>query len=383
MAIPTIDQLETAFAYDADVGTIVTVPQINPDPMGDPNQASFEKGFPAITMQQIDDEGLPPKGPDFNGVLNSVSQLGVWQSVGGGFNYNAALYNNSNPYITGYPVGARVKRSDNLGYWVSTVDNNQTDPDSPTSIGWVEDVSTSPVFITITVSGQSVLTVTKKQAASLYILVDQSAIGANIVELILPYEILKNYTIVNDTTSTLRVKTNAPGGSNSIDIQPASNHITGLIKKEIITVVATSPTTSLIQKQSTRYWTQFIGAGSVPINPSAIIPFVFGSGTYNPIVANNRIQPNFPCRIQVNATFSMNNIFGEEQVRVDALFNGGISIAGANGYTAFPAATSPYFINLSFAISLSPGEYVDFVGLAESTSNATANVNFGSIDFIG
>jgi len=383
MAIPTIEQLESAFAYDAEAGTIDAIPQINTDPLK-PNKATYTKGFPKITMEDIAVSGLPPLGPDFNGLLNNIGQLGVWQSVGGGFSYNGALYNNSNPYITGYPAGARVKRSDNKGYWISTIDNNQTDPDSPASVGWREDVSTSPAVLTITVAGQSVLAVTQKQAASLFLWINESAPPAPIVELILPFQISKNYTILNDTTSTLRVFTNAPGGSSSVDIPPASNKVPGLVKSDIISVLETSPTTSLVLSVNRRFWAQFGGVGEVPIaSPGTIVPFGFQEGTYNPIVANNRIQPSFPCRIQVNASFLMSNIFAEEQVRITALFNGSITIAGANGYTAFPGKTSAYLINLSFAISLVPGQYVEFQGLGEPGSGAKAQAQFGSIDFIG
>jgi hypothetical protein len=55
----------------------------------------------------------------------------VWMCAGGGFPYNSAFQT----AIGGYPKGARVLMASGNGYWVSTTDNNVTDPDTG-GAGW-------------------------------------------------------------------------------------------------------------------------------------------------------------------------------------------------------------------------------------------------------
>jgi hypothetical protein len=66
-----------------------------------------------------------------NGILYQMSAVDVWMCAGGGFPYNSAFQT----AIGGYPKGARVLMASGNGYWVSTVDNNVTDPDTG-GAGW-------------------------------------------------------------------------------------------------------------------------------------------------------------------------------------------------------------------------------------------------------
>jgi hypothetical protein len=66
-----------------------------------------------------------------NGILYQMSAVDVWMCAGGGFTYNYAF----SASIGGYPKGGRVLMASGGGYWVSTVDNNVTDPDTG-GAGW-------------------------------------------------------------------------------------------------------------------------------------------------------------------------------------------------------------------------------------------------------
>jgi hypothetical protein len=60
-----------------------------------------------------------------------MSAVDVWMCAGGGFPYNATF----SAAIGGYPQGGRVLMASGAGYWVSTVDDNVTDPDTG-GAGW-------------------------------------------------------------------------------------------------------------------------------------------------------------------------------------------------------------------------------------------------------
>jgi len=110
-----------------------------------PGAASYTDGFPPLNfLDPILAGGKPPDGKDMNGILNAATALGVWFSFGAGFAYDQAQA--SNALIPGYPAGARVMRTDKTGYWINTIDNNLTDPESITpgaaaAAGWVPDTT--------------------------------------------------------------------------------------------------------------------------------------------------------------------------------------------------------------------------------------------------
>lgn len=113
----------------ANAGAKNTIPVT---PSGTPGAASYTDGFPAETMEPVTSGGVPPSGQDFNGVLFEMSAVDVWNSAGAGFIWDSAF----STAIGGYPAGARVFMASGTGYWLNTVDNNTTDPDTG-GAGWV------------------------------------------------------------------------------------------------------------------------------------------------------------------------------------------------------------------------------------------------------
>ncbi len=96
-----------------------------------PGAASWTDGFPPLCAEPLISGGVPPSKADMNGALYQMSAVDVWICAGGGFPYNATF----SSAIGGYPKGARVLMASGNGYWVSTVDNNISDPDTG-GAGW-------------------------------------------------------------------------------------------------------------------------------------------------------------------------------------------------------------------------------------------------------
>jgi len=91
-----------------------------------PAQASFDVGFPAITMQPAASGGISPYGQDFNGLGNVLTAVQQWQSAGGLFTFDATFSST----VGGYPKGALLLKSGGNGFWQSTADNNTNNPDT-------------------------------------------------------------------------------------------------------------------------------------------------------------------------------------------------------------------------------------------------------------
>ncbi|XKM12646.1 hypothetical protein RCS94_06365 [Orbaceae bacterium ac157xtp] len=89
----------------------------------EPNKASYEVGFPAITMTDIAAGGIPFFGQDVNGVLNDITTAIRYMQAGNFSKYDTAFAN----AIGGYSVGAVILGSDNKLYR-SKVDNNKQNP---------------------------------------------------------------------------------------------------------------------------------------------------------------------------------------------------------------------------------------------------------------
>lgn len=106
-----------------------------------PGAASWTDGYPPLTSIDPASGGVPPARADLNGGLFSMSAVDVWMSAGAGFPYSSAF----STAVGGYPQGSRVLRATGYGYWLSTVDNNVTDPDTG-GAGWIPDRAVSGVY---------------------------------------------------------------------------------------------------------------------------------------------------------------------------------------------------------------------------------------------
>ncbi|MEK7888210.1 hypothetical protein AAB992_13915 [Burkholderia contaminans] len=99
--------------------------------------ASFNDGFPPLTMTDPLQGGIPPFGKDMNGILYALSLFARWAQAGGGYPYDPLFA--SSQAVGGYPKGALLMRADLSGFWFNTVDDNTTNPDATdgSAQGWI------------------------------------------------------------------------------------------------------------------------------------------------------------------------------------------------------------------------------------------------------
>lgn len=119
--------LKTPFAVDAAEGFRTDIQESTG---AAPNSATYQVGFPPVTMQSIASNGMPPKGSDLNGVLYDITDNLVFLTQGGGYGFDAAYATS----IGGYPLNARLRLT-NGDIVKSTIDGNTNDPNSDMT-GW-------------------------------------------------------------------------------------------------------------------------------------------------------------------------------------------------------------------------------------------------------
>lgn len=118
-------RFQLAFAADATGSYKRTIPLTTSDPAA----ASLTLGFPPGTSGA---GGTPPDIRDFNGALNQTSAWNLWQAAGGPIGYDATY----SAAVGGYPAGSTIAAASAVGnYWLCTVDDNTSDPDTGGS-GW-------------------------------------------------------------------------------------------------------------------------------------------------------------------------------------------------------------------------------------------------------
>ena len=117
------------FASQGDKNTIPVTPSTE---TGQSNYASYQKGFPPVTMTALVAGGLPPQGMDMNGILFALSSSVGFMQSGGLPTFDADFAST----IGGYPLGAVLQSNDGASAYVSTIANNTTDfNESTESIG--------------------------------------------------------------------------------------------------------------------------------------------------------------------------------------------------------------------------------------------------------
>lgn len=166
--------------------------------------ASYPDGFPQLTRTPLVAGGVPPSGLDMNGVLFEMTAIARWLASGAGFTYDGAWASDSN--VGGYPKGARVMRSDGVGYWLNTTDNNTTDPEAG-GAGWVPDYTHGTTAVTMTSSN---VTLTALQYGK-PIIVITGTLTANL-NLIFP-NIAGRWAVVNNTTGAFTITAKTVAGS--------------------------------------------------------------------------------------------------------------------------------------------------------------------------
>ena len=97
-----------------------------------PGAASLTDGFPPLTFIPEGSGGIPPFGQDMNGILNEITAWIQWGNAGAPVIYDATF----SAAIGGYPKGTILTSAAGGSWWLSTAENNATDPDTG-GAGWL------------------------------------------------------------------------------------------------------------------------------------------------------------------------------------------------------------------------------------------------------
>ena len=193
-------KLVLPFAASGGKNTIPTASQVSITP----GAASLTDGFPPLTRTPLASGGVPPSGLDMNGILYELSAVIRWANAGGGYPYDGTFAADSN--VGGYPKGARVMRSDGVGYWFNTAENNTTDPETG-GAGWLPDFTTGVTAVTMTNAN---VTLTPLQYGKPVVVIT-GALTTNL-NLIFP-TIVDAWTVVNSTSGPYTVTCKTASGT--------------------------------------------------------------------------------------------------------------------------------------------------------------------------
>lgn len=125
------DLIVIPFGENATPGTIEPIPDVL-TPSDPAQRASWNSGFPQITMVPLGAGGKPPRGQDFNGVLNAITRHSVFLGGGGQYKWSQDFVDSNG----GYPLGSVVQSDDGMTSYVSTIEDNTINFNlNPSSIG--------------------------------------------------------------------------------------------------------------------------------------------------------------------------------------------------------------------------------------------------------
>lgn len=203
------------------------------------NQASYDQGFPPITMTLKSAGGLPPKGQDMNQILFEQSSFNRYFAAGGGYVYDSTF----STAVGGYPLSARIPNSTGTGFWFNTVEDNQTNPENSTSAltGWIPMGSYGVTALTGLTSAS--VTLTTLQASKERITL-AGTLTANI-NIVVPAWI-KRWEVVNNCVGAFSVTIKTPSGT-GVAVASGSNAI---VYGDGVNVTSAFPPGSLVNVQT-------------------------------------------------------------------------------------------------------------------------------------
>lgn len=202
--------LKWTLPFAANDGAKVEIPATT----ADPTRFSLSLGSPPLTGQPPETGGVPPQLEDFNGAMNQLSRITWWAMGGGPFPFDATWANDSN--VNGYPKGGKIRTADYQGDWISTVDNNTTNPDT-VGTGWVPGYNYGTTALTGQTGGTTTLTPAQAVKRTLSV---AGALTSNLT-IVLPTW-LQEWTVTNTTTGAFTVTVKTAAGSGVVIPQNSS-----------------------------------------------------------------------------------------------------------------------------------------------------------------
>ncbi len=351
--------------------------------------ASLTDGFPPLTRTPLAAGGVPPSGLDMNGILYELSAILRWANAGGGYVYDGTFAADSN--VGGYPKGARVLRSDGLGYWFNTADNNTTDPEAagtaPALAGWVPDYTNGVTAVTMTGSN---VTLTALQYGKPVIVIS-GLLTANL-NLIFP-SIAAEWTVINNTTGpyTVTCKTDAGTGvvvnsaqaivGDGTNIYSAVNDAISLIGELVASAGGTADALTATFSPAPHYWPTGIPflVRAATANLTTIPTFTANSGT----LADKTIVKG------ANAALAVGDIAGAGHwllLQYDATLDKvvllnpalGINVGNAGLFKKADSTTVAFTKTGAFTVSTSQEITVEVSGIVQNIAAATVVTMPGS-----
>ncbi|TJV02483.1 MAG: hypothetical protein E5Y35_27805, partial [Mesorhizobium sp.] len=108
---------------------------------------------------------MPPFGQDMNGILQQITQWSQWQNAGGLVPYDPAF----SAAIGGYPKSALLAGAATGVVWLSTADDNTSDPDT-SGANWVNiGAASAPIMVGTDAGSANVCTATVLPGPSAYV----------------------------------------------------------------------------------------------------------------------------------------------------------------------------------------------------------------------
>ena len=165
------------------------------------NKATYRTGFPQVTMTPKASGGLPPFGKDMNGILADITSMLQYHQAGMTYPFDDDFAD----AIGGYNRGALVLQDDKTGFWVSTVNENTSNPEIDGN-NWVP-LNTGALRLTLTNANR---TLTPAQAAHPVVIL--SGALTNNVTLFFP-TFLQTWCVLNNCTGNYSVTCKTANGS--------------------------------------------------------------------------------------------------------------------------------------------------------------------------
>lgn len=162
------------------------------------NRASYDAGYPQVTMLLKSAGGKPPEGEDMNQILFELSAIGRWQSAGALNSFDSSF----STAIGGYPKASVLVGSDGTTIYISTVDANTNDPNSSTT-GWLN-LSKITAIASLTAAADTLAYFTGVNSAAITALtsVGRDVIGQSTLASLVQYLGLQNVSRSRITSYT-------------------------------------------------------------------------------------------------------------------------------------------------------------------------------------
>lgn len=197
-------KIAAIFAASAPTGYKNTIP-LTQAGIAQPGEASYDVGFPSVTMQPAASGGINPYGQDFNGLGFALSGPLQWVCAGGTFPFDSAFAST----IGGYPKGAILQNATGDGFWLNLAENNSANPDTG-GTNWAPLDGYGITAVTGLTNAN--VTLSAPQYSKKVITLSGTLTGN--VQIIFPTT-LQQWLVVNNTTGSFTVtcKTSAGTGS--------------------------------------------------------------------------------------------------------------------------------------------------------------------------